>query len=62
MANYYWNENSWGTDYPPQNWTVIVDAANSMIDDYIKTENLDPELDADDIKDHSESLWEKYCI
>lgn len=61
MANYYWNENSWSADYPPQNWTDIVDAANSMIDAYIKSENLDPESDTDTIKNYSESLWERYC-
>lgn len=61
MANYYWNENSWGADYPPENWSDIVDAANSMIDAFIKTEHLAPELDEDDIKDYSEKLWERYC-
>jgi len=64
MANYYWDENSWGADYPPENWADIVDAANTMIDDYIEAENLAPERSRDDmeiVRSYSEGLWEKYC-
>lgn len=62
MANYYWNLESWGVEYPPANASEIIDAANEMIDQYISGNNLDTTSDADQIKQFSENLWEKYCM
>jgi len=61
MANYYWDANSWGVDYTPDNWEEIAGNANAMIDQFIATEHLDPKADVDQISDYSDRLWEKYC-
>lgn len=41
----YWSAESWGADYPPENWEKIVDEANRLID-----------AGAD-----GDELWEQFC-
>lgn len=59
-SNYYWNAETWGADYPPENWQDICDAANSKIDEYISDNGLDCDNDADRISDYSERLFEEW--
>lgn len=64
MASYYWDSESWGSFYPPENWEEIVNAANSKIDEYIEKNNLDPDDDRDDdeIRNYSSYLWEIWVV
>lgn len=52
----YWNMDSWGSDYPPENADEIISKANAMIDEYAETH------DEEETANFSEALWETYCI
>lgn len=60
MANYYWTTATWGENPVHDNWQEIVSAANARIDDYIEEYGLDPDTDADQIKDFSDLLAEDW--
>ena len=62
MRKFYWSAETWGTDYPPENWREICDAANEKIDAYIKEYGLDPyeDLDYEQICYFSEVLAENW--
>ena len=52
----YWSEDSWGSDYPPDNWEEIVSRANEMIKNkYLQTR------DEEETRDYSSRLWDGYC-
>ena len=51
-----WNMESWGSEYPPENWEEIADMANELIDAYAESHG---EEAADD---YSEELWDLYCM
>lgn len=55
MPDYYWNLESWGNGYPPENADEIISAANEMIERYAETHS---EVSTDN---YSEKLWEYYC-
>lgn len=55
MENYYWNAESWGDAYPPENAEEIIDEANDMI---AAVEAVDGE---DAAEAFSERLWDLYC-
>lgn len=59
MKNYYWNLESWGDAYPPENAEEIVSSANEMIDAFI---DANPDADDDMICAYSEKLWNGYCV
>lgn len=63
MNEFYWNNESWGSEYPPENFEEIIHAANREIDDFIERSELDPENsdDAVVICEFSERLWAFYC-
>lgn len=58
MKNYYWNIESWGEAYPPENADEIIDAANEKIDAFIAA---NPDADDSEIFEYSGRLWEDYC-
>lgn len=60
MSNYFWDAESWGMDYPPENWQEIVWAANQEIDTYMQESGLD--VYDDDVKNFSENLWESWMV
>ncbi len=52
----YWSADSWGSDYPPDNWEEIVSRANEMIKNkYLQTR------DEEETRDYSSRLWDGYC-
>lgn len=56
MSNYYWSEESWGSEYPPENADEIISKANELIGEYAETH------DEDETAAYSERLWEQYCM
>lgn len=54
-SNHYWDNNIWGTEYPPVNADEIISAANDLIDAYI-AENGD-----DEACEYSDQLWTIFC-
>lgn len=56
--DYFWNMDSFGSDYPPENAAKIIEAANEKILDFAKkyTWKHDYEIEA-----YSEKLWDTYC-
>lgn len=55
---YYWTAESFGSEYPPENWEEVITWANGHIDDY-RADN--PDAYDDEIREYSDSLWELYC-
>ena len=51
----YWSKDSWGSDYPPDNWEEIVQRANEMILKYSDRH------DEEETRDYSARLWDGYC-
>lgn len=56
MSDYYWSEESWGSDYPPESADEIISKANELIDEYAETHG------EDETAAYSEMLWERYCM
>ena len=59
-SDHFWDLDSWGSDYPPENADEIIDRANEKITAYVKSRKWNP-VRGDDIERFSESLWETYC-
>lgn len=62
MNGYYWSDETWGPDYPPENWEEICRVANNKIDEYIVEYGLYPykDLDYEQICYFSEVLAENW--
>ena len=62
MKNYYWNEESWGSNNGeplPANIEDIIDEANVILDAYAQSNGYDEE--SEEIQSYSDFLWEYYC-
>lgn len=62
MNEFYWNNESFGPDWP-ENAEDIINSANREIDGFIERRELDPENsnDYDIICEFSGRLWDFYC-
>lgn len=60
MDNYRWNTESWGPYSPPNNMYEIIDAANSLLDEYAETHAEDLTIESD-LHYYSQELWEEFC-
>ena len=54
----YWSVDSWGNGYPPINANVIIDVANSQIDEWIEK---NPDYYESELKDFVDMQWETFC-
>ena len=62
MKNYYWNEESWGSNNGeplPDNIDDIIDEANVILDAYAQSNGYNEE--SEEIQAYSDFLWEYYC-
>ena len=62
MKNYYWSEESLGSNNGepiPANIEEIITRANNQIDEYMKANNYP--ADDENVEVFSEKLWERYC-
>lgn len=62
MKNYYWNEESWGSNNCeplPANIEDIIDEANVILDAYAQSNGYNEE--SEEIQAYSDFLWEYYC-
>ena len=60
MPNYYRSAESWGADYPPENWQEIVWAANQEIDNFMQENDFD--VYDDETRNFSDKLWESWIV
>lgn len=56
----YWNEDSWGSEQPPEDADDIIYDANEKIDDF-REDFITTEVDDDAVRRFSSQLWERYC-
>lgn len=56
MENRYWNEETFGSAYPPVNMDEVCSEANSLIDAFAESCESDDDLDA-----YCNSIWEAFC-
>lgn len=62
MKNYYWSEESWGSNNGeplPANIEEIIAQANDLINEYMELTGYP--ADDENVEIFSEKLWERYC-
>ena len=57
-AEYFWDLDGWGSDYPPENAGEIIDRANEKI---LEAATAHYGERGFDIGDYAAALWEHYC-
>ena len=62
----YWDENNWGSNYPPENWEEICEAANQKINNFLIENGIeDPECittaQEQDLINFLSQMWADYC-